>query len=227
MNKPPAFQFYPADFLGGTGAMTQAEVGAYILLLCHQWNHGSIPVQPERQQNIAKGQVSDYVLAKFKPGTDGELRNERLEQERQKQADYREKQRQKGLASGIARAKTHEPRLNSGSTTVEPSGEPKGNSLSSSSYPIKTCSTKGARKLSASEKTLADMVEKILGNEWVNDAGKWLNRITGGLGDDGKRIAPTPDKVRRVFADTARAVKDSSINTTPARYAENTWKEFK
>jgi DNA-binding Lrp family transcriptional regulator len=90
----------------------------------------------------------------------------------------------------------------------------------------RTCSTK-ARKLSASEKTLADMAEKILGNEWANDAGKWLNRITGGLGDDGKRIAPTPDKVRRVFADTARAVKDFSINTTPARYAENTWKEFK
>ena len=35
---PPAFQFYTDDFLGGVSDMTQAEVGAYILLLCAQWN---------------------------------------------------------------------------------------------------------------------------------------------------------------------------------------------
>src|SRR5258706_9467091 len=102
MNKPPAFQFYPDDFMGGTADMTQAEVGAYILLLCHQWNRGSIPVEPERQHMIAKGPVSAHVLAKFKPSADGLLRNERLERERQKQADYRESQRQKGIASGQA-----------------------------------------------------------------------------------------------------------------------------
>lgn len=117
--------------------MTQSEIGAYILLLCHQWNRGSIPVEPERQQNVAKGPVSPHVLAKFQICPDGMLRNERLEQERSKQETYREKQRQKGLASGAARAKNTQPNNNHGSTTVQPSGEPKGNSPSPSPSPIK------------------------------------------------------------------------------------------
>jgi uncharacterized protein YdaU (DUF1376 family) len=130
---PPAFQFYTDDFLGGVADMTQSEVGAYMLLLCQQWNRGSIPVQTERQQLIAKGEVTPHVLSKFKTGQDGLLRNERLEKERQKQADYREMQRKKGVASGESRAKKKEPLLNHGSATVEPEGQPKGNSPSPSS----------------------------------------------------------------------------------------------
>ena len=130
--KPPAFQFYADDFLGGVADMTQAEVGAYILLLCHQWNRGSTPVEPDRQQMVAKGPVSDHVLGKFKLCADGLLRNERMEDERKKQDNHREKQRLKGIASGRARANNTEPRFNHGSTTVQPSGEPEGNSPSPS-----------------------------------------------------------------------------------------------
>jgi uncharacterized protein YdaU (DUF1376 family) len=124
MNKPPAFQFYPDDFIGGVADMTQSEVGAYILLLCQQWNRGSIPVEPDRQQLLAKGSVSEHVLAKFEKSSDGMLRNERMEKERAKQAAFREKQREKGIKSGIARGTTVEPRLNHGSQPVEPSGQP-------------------------------------------------------------------------------------------------------
>lgn len=132
---PPAFQFYTDDFLGGVSDMTQSEVGAYMLLLCQQWNRGSIPVQTERQQLIAKGEVTPHVLSKFKTGQDGLLRNERLEKERQKQADYREMQRKKGVASGESRAKKKEPLLNHGSATVEPSGEPEGQPKGNSPSP--------------------------------------------------------------------------------------------
>jgi uncharacterized protein YdaU (DUF1376 family) len=212
--KPPAFQFYTDDFLGGVATMTQAEVGAYILLLCQQWNHGSIPVQPERQQNVAKGAVSDHVIAKFKRGADGELRNERLEVERQKQAIYREKQRQKGLASGIARASlSREPRLNSGSTTVQPSGQPQGNSPSPSPS---TKLTKGGKALTGENKELADRLEKAVGLQWVNDAGKWINRIKS-----------EPSKARRVVAEVESAIVEKRIKTTPAQYAEDCWKKFK
>lgn len=137
MSASPAFQFYPEDFTGGTSDFTQQELGAYILLLCHQWNHGSAPVEPERQQIVARGPVSDHVLAKFKLCPDGVLRNERMELERKKQAHYREQQRLKGISSGVARSKQREPRFNHGSTTAEPSGEPdtqpEGNSPSPSS----------------------------------------------------------------------------------------------
>ena len=103
-SRSPAFQFYADDFFAGTADMSQAETGAYIRLLCHQWNRGSIPVETERQQLLAKGKISDHVLSKFPKSEDGSLKNERLENERIKQAEYRDKQREKGLKSGQARA---------------------------------------------------------------------------------------------------------------------------
>ena len=137
MKTPPSFQFYPDDFMAGVADMTQAEVGAYILLLCQQWNRGSIPVQPERQQLLAKGLVSEHVLAKFQVGPDGTLRNARLESTRQKLNEYCEKQRKKGILSGISRSNNSEPRFNRGSTVAEPSWEPQTNSpVSSLQSPI-------------------------------------------------------------------------------------------
>ena len=138
--RPPAFQFYADDFLAGTMEMSQADVGAYIRLLCWQWNRGSIPVRTENQQRITGGPVSDDVISKFTPCPDGLLRNDRLEQEREKQTQYRERQRVKGIQSGKARSKARskhrEPRFNHGSTsvptTVEPAYEPQTNSPSPS-----------------------------------------------------------------------------------------------
>ena len=103
--KPPAFQFYPDDFIGGTVALTTVDVGAYMRLLCYQWGNGKIPIEKSAVDRVAGCPVSDEVMAKFP-----NRRNKRLESERKKQADYREKQRQNGLASGRARR----------STTVQP-----------------------------------------------------------------------------------------------------------
>ena len=123
--------------------------------------------------------------------------------------------------------------MNTGSTVVQPSMEPnrqpKGNSPSPSpSSSIKTCSTKGpskGRDLTPAQKDIADTVEEILGNEWMNDAGKWLNRITGGRGDAGNAIKAEPMSVRDVFAEVADAIKHDRITGTPAAYAEFLWKE--
>jgi uncharacterized protein YdaU (DUF1376 family) len=139
--RSPAFQFYADDFLAGTLVMDQADVGAYIRLLCHQWSRGSIPAEAEKQQRLAGGSVSADVLAKFPAGDDGLLRNPRLEIERQKQLEFRESQRQKGLRSAEMRKS-----VNHGSTTVgtavqpnpQPNGQPKGNSPSPSPSPINT-----------------------------------------------------------------------------------------
>ena len=135
--KPPAFQFYPDDFLGGVADMTQAEVGAYILLLCSQWGRGAIPPDPDRAALIAKGPVSSHVLAKFPNG-----QNPRLEAVRVEQDNYRQLQREKGLASGEARRKrvktVVQPPFNHGSTAVQPEGQPKVNPPSPSPPPIHT-----------------------------------------------------------------------------------------
>jgi uncharacterized protein YdaU (DUF1376 family) len=121
--KSPAFQFYADDFLAGTLDMSQEDVGAYIRLLCHQWSRGSIPVETEKQQRLAGGSISADVLLKFPVGDDGLRRNPRLEEEREKQMEFRQKQREKGLKSAETRKM-----LNHGSTavptTVQPDGQP-------------------------------------------------------------------------------------------------------
>ena len=72
------------------------------------------------------------------------------------------------------------------------------------------------KKLDAGKVEIAAMFEAALNSEWVNDAGKWINRIK-----------TNPAKSERVIAEVESAIKESRIKTTPARFAEQTWKEFK
>ena len=81
----------------------------------------------------------------------------------------------------------------------------------------KACSTKPS-KLTAPKKELADRIEAALrtrGNQWTNDAGKWINRIKS-----------APGKCERVIAEVESAAKEHRIKTTAARYAEKIWMEF-
>lgn len=107
----PAFQFYADDFLAGTSDMTTEEVGAYIRLLCHQWNKGGITADKERLSIMAgecKPSAIAHVMARFVKCEDGLFRNERMEQEREKQRAYREKQSANGKLSAEARASRRE-----------------------------------------------------------------------------------------------------------------------
>ena len=70
-------------------------------------------------------------------------------------------------------------------------------------------------KLASGQKELADRMETALGVQWVNDAGKWVNRIKANFG-----------KSERVIAEVESALKERRIKTTPAQYAEQIWKEF-
>lgn len=87
----PAFQLYAADFIAGTQEMSQAEVGAYIRLLCQQWTRGSIPSCPDKRERLAGGPVSPDVLAKFPAAGDGQLKNLRLEEYRDNLEFYRQR----------------------------------------------------------------------------------------------------------------------------------------
>ena len=118
--RAPAFQFYADDFLAGTSDMSAEEVGGYIRLLCHQWTKGGIPNDEERAGRMAGLMGSPsirYVLAKFSPCDDGMLRNARLEQVRQDQADYKAKQATSGKAGA-------EKRWSKCQKDGDPNGEP-------------------------------------------------------------------------------------------------------
>lgn len=90
MAKAPAFQFYASDFMVGTMDMTAEETGGYIRLLCYQWDKGSIPNNNSKLLTLT-GCTSNAlasILVKFKIGSDGLLRNARLEEVRVKQQEF-------------------------------------------------------------------------------------------------------------------------------------------
>lgn len=113
MSAPPAFQFYPRDFLADANviAMTLEERGLYITLLACAWIEGSIPAEapeiarlvhyPEKQFRRVWGRVSRC----FKPREDdGRLINPRLESERVIQAEFRRERSEAGRIGGLTRA---------------------------------------------------------------------------------------------------------------------------
>jgi len=142
--RAPAFPLYADDFIGGTVDMAPEEVGAYIRLLCYQWNRGSIPVDPAVQVRLTGGCVSVAVLAKFSAGEDGQLRNLRLESVRSQKDKFIELQRGKGRLSAEKR-RLEQNRFNRGSTEevtevqpdAQPDAQPKVNLPSPSPSPIK------------------------------------------------------------------------------------------
>lgn len=100
--KPPAFQFYPDDFVAGVSILSTEEIGAYMLLLCHQWSAGAVPDNDTLIRRIAK-LSPDFDLTlirqKFK-SVGGGLQNERMELEREKQVAYRESRSANGKLGG-------------------------------------------------------------------------------------------------------------------------------
>lgn len=217
MRKPPAFQFYVDNFIEGTIHFTPHEIGVYVRLLCYQWSNGKIPKDKSVLKRIAGGEVSKAVLTKFPRG-----KNRRLEAERQKQLIWREKCSKGGKNSAVSKA----------STTLEVplkgEGAPKGNTpLSSlqSPSPVPQSTTKlpasvqnGVEKKNGFTPWMIELTERYhrcLATGWENDRQKWMTRI--------KRHT---SRCERVIAEVENAAKEGRIKTTPARYAEQQWKEF-
>ena len=68
-NSSPAFQFYPADFVGDPNvmAMSTTEAGAYIFLICAAWEEkptGTLPDDDSRLARIARLRLSDWKRIK-------------------------------------------------------------------------------------------------------------------------------------------------------------------
>ena len=60
------------------------------------------------------------------------------------------------------------------------------------------------------------LAEAVLGPEWKNDSGKWVNYSR-----------KDADKVLRVMAEVQLAIREKTINGTPARMAHFLWTTFR
>lgn len=125
--KSPAFQFYPNDFLGGVvAAYTLEEVGLYSLLLAFDWNLNGLPTDAEKLAKMTRVSSRKFhtlwkTVGENFTERDGRYFNARLQLEREKQAEWRDKSAKGGKASAAKR----------GSRVVEPEAQPKGNTTSS------------------------------------------------------------------------------------------------
>lgn len=113
MSKSPAFQFYPKDYQSDEAVrlMNHEERGIYLDLLCAEWLEGSIPSNPALLARLIgttkKKMEAAWILVgpKFVPDAsgNGRLIHPRLEEERVKQAEWREKSSKGGLKSAEVR----------------------------------------------------------------------------------------------------------------------------
>lgn len=124
-NSPPAFQFYPKDFLADTLAMPLKVRGAYMTLLCYAWVNGSIPdtkMQLRQILGVSKVDLTEiqmHLRDKFvdNPEHNGTLVNPRMERERQKQSEFREARARAGRKSGEQRRNKKRTQSNSSSSS--------------------------------------------------------------------------------------------------------------
>lgn len=91
----PFFKFYQKDFIASTVAMSAEEVGAFIRLLCYQWEHGEIPDDVEKLARIGgcSGSAVESVLNKFCIRSVSGLKNARMEEVRASMIEIGEKKR--------------------------------------------------------------------------------------------------------------------------------------
>lgn len=101
------FPMEPLKFISSTNEMTLEEVGAYIRLLCHQWDNGGISLDANRHPigmapNYAKD-IWPSIKNKFIE-RDGKYINERLEVCRKEAVAKHEALSKAGRKGGLSRA---------------------------------------------------------------------------------------------------------------------------
>lgn len=110
--KDPAFLLYATTWLQSpkVNSLSLEQQGAYVRLLCFAWLHGSIPEdQEELRHLLGLGEdvaSFDRIWSRLsrrwskKPGTPGQLIDERQEQERAERKQKAEEMRLRGQAGG-------------------------------------------------------------------------------------------------------------------------------
>lgn len=108
--RAPAFQFYPKDFLTDEHVcqMSHTERGIYITLLSLCWLEGTLPLETDRLAKMVHVSLNQFtrlweksVLRQcFQVHDDGRLHHKRLDEEREKQANFKRRQSDNGKRGG-------------------------------------------------------------------------------------------------------------------------------
>lgn len=141
-----AFLFYPQDFARDVHVvpMTLAERGAYLMLLCAQWEEGSVPADTQQLARIL--QVSHRAFLKLWPALapcfqmrDGRLVQKRLDREREKAISATERASARGAAGAERRWHKHPPDDGPSNGTSNSGSSEASNGASNAQAMLKQC----------------------------------------------------------------------------------------
>jgi uncharacterized protein YdaU (DUF1376 family) len=109
------FPFQWQRFLIGTWGMTTEEIGAYLLMLIHEWDKGFVPAEEGELKKICKVPVKKLqnVLKKFK-NINGKLYNDTLEIIRIEQVEKHLKNSNRGSKGAKSRWDKHKESIAKG-----------------------------------------------------------------------------------------------------------------
>jgi uncharacterized protein YdaU (DUF1376 family) len=126
----PAFQFYASDFVAATIDLTNEQAGAYIRMLCYAWDHPEgLPAAMSTLARIAhcterrfSTNIWPHIGCKFVKNDAGRFYNQRLEQVRQDQNEFKEGRSRSGREGARKRWANHSKA--NGAAITEPIAKP-------------------------------------------------------------------------------------------------------
>ncbi len=191
----PHFPFYPADFISKTGRLTDAQVGAYIRLLCEQWIAGDIPLVDAHGDASALRMLAESIddswpaISKYFECVGSGMKNPRMEEVRLKAIDIYTKRVKAaetrwsdGDASGYASASaTQNPKPKTHNTELKTQKERKRFTPPSLDQVIELFIEKGSNKIEAEKffyfyESKNWMVGKVKMKSWTASVSGWIAR---------------------------------------------------
>jgi len=106
MTAKPWMPFYVSDYLGDTSHLTQAEHGAYFLLILYYWQHGGLPDDDAQLARVSHSTVEQWTEIRLVMAGlfRSKWRHKRIDAELRKADDIIKKRSAAGKASAEQRA---------------------------------------------------------------------------------------------------------------------------
>lgn len=225
MAKLPFMQFYQGDWLSDPAVrmLSPAARGIWFDFLCHMANDRSGVIAGNRVQlsrlascstDEVSGAMNEWELCGTADVADDgngivTVTNRRMKKEadERKNAALRQARHREGSTDNGPVTHESHPILHSTEVRVQ-----KGSDKVSKPF---QGGGSGGRGLTKRQAEVAVFCESVLNGQWVNDAGKWVDRIK-----------ENEVKVMRVMCEVKNAAAEKRIKTTAAQMAEHLWGVF-
>jgi len=105
MTAPAWMPLYVSDYLADTGHLSTLEHGAYLLLIMHYWQNGSLPTDEKKLARITRMRLELWrkLAPQLKDFFDDSWRHERIERELSEASDILSKRSKAGKAGASGR----------------------------------------------------------------------------------------------------------------------------